>query len=82
MVMHTLDTITTDIGGVLLLEQHTSPSKSGVVVEQVAVDAAASKVTLVVLVLMLLRHFVQLVIHLLDNHLVVLLSVECAGKFM
>jgi len=80
--MHTLDTITTDIGSVLLLEQHTSPSSYGVVVEQVVVDAAANRDHQVVLAPMLLRHFVQLAIHLLDNHFLVLPSVACVMRFL
>jgi hypothetical protein len=69
-----------DTGSVLLLEQQTSPSKSGVVVVLVLELAVASTVTLVVLVLMLLRLCVLSVTLLLDFLSKVVLSVECAGK--
>jgi len=52
------------------------------VVEQVVVDAAANRDHQVVLAPMLLRHFVQLAIHLLDNHFLVLPSVACVMRFL
>jgi hypothetical protein len=60
VIVHMLgvDIISGDTGSVLLLEQQTSPSKSGVVVALVLELAVASMVTLVVLVLMLSRLFV------------------------
>jgi hypothetical protein len=60
VIVHMLgvDIISGDTGSVLLLEQQTSPSKSGVVVDLVLELAVASMVTLVVLVLMLSRLFV------------------------
>jgi hypothetical protein len=81
MVMHTLDTITTDIGSVLLLEQHISPSSYGVVVEQVVAVAAVSRDHQVVLVHMLSKLFVLALTVALVNHLLVLPLVECATKF-
>jgi len=57
VIVHMLgvDIISGDTGSVLLLEHHISPSKSGVVADLVLELAAASMVTLVVLVLMLSR---------------------------
>jgi hypothetical protein len=82
VIVHMLgvDITSGDTGSVLLLEQQTSPSKSGVVVVLVLELAAASTVALVVLVLMLSRLFVLSVILLLDFHLRVVLLVACAGK--
>jgi len=82
VILHMLskDIISGDTGSVLLLEQQTSPSKSGVVVDLVQELAAASRVSLVVLVLMLSRLFVLSVTLLLDFLSRVELLVECAGK--
>jgi len=73
-----LDITTLDTGSVLLLEHHTSPLRSGVVVALVLELAAASMVTLVVLVLMLSRLCVLVLITALVNHSKVELLVECA----